>query len=244
MRRRIFAILVSLAAIALISRLPPLVAHETASRIGLAAFLSNRLTSSSTLDALTDLSNQDCSIHRFRGLVADRLGRVAESDESWWALTACPSDVVVGMLRGTLSQRTDLAEAFARSRPDSVDAWLWLAETATKSSADWAVPQTESERLRVIEAYRRALALSPSMSVTWVRLGYLLAAQNDPSAAIEAYLNACRTGDAGFNGCYRAGLTAEGTGDIAAAIQYYRLSRWPPAWQQADQLEQQLNSTK
>jgi tetratricopeptide (TPR) repeat protein len=90
-----------------------------------------------------------------------------------------------------------------------------------------------------IDLYRTGLQLSPHDGHRWLALAELLE-PGDPAAALEAYLQACRNGDPGANGCLRAGSLAEGDGDFSAAIEYYRLSKWSGALDRADELERQL----
>lgn len=89
--------------------------------------------------------------------------------------------------------------------------------------------------------YYELLLLRPHDGVYWRELGDLLR-EHDPNAAIEAYLQSCRNGDPGSNGCYRAGLTAESQGDYENAIQYYRYSKWEGALKRAVELEAQLET--
>jgi hypothetical protein len=96
---------------------------------------------------------------------------------------------------------------------------------------------SKSDPERAIQLYRQGLLQRPDDGVSWYELGDLLASR-DPAAAIDAYLQSCSHGDPGKHGCYGAGLTAEKQGDIAHAIQYYRLSQWEVAIQKAEQLEQ------
>ena len=91
-----------------------------------------------------------------------------------------------------------------------------------------------------IDLYRQGLALAPDDGRRWLALGELLRA-SDPTAAEEAYLQACRHGDPGANGCLGAGWLAEQRGDLLRAIEIYRLSNWEGARREADALEQQLN---
>ncbi len=87
--------------------------------------------------------------------------------------------------------------------------------------------------------YRRGLRLSPGDGAAWLALADLLR-YSDPAAAEEAYLQACRHGDPGANGCLRAGTLAEARGDTATAIEYYRLSNWEGAQEKAAALERLL----
>jgi tetratricopeptide (TPR) repeat protein len=90
-----------------------------------------------------------------------------------------------------------------------------------------------------IVLYRQALQKRPGDGVRWRELGDLLV-DNDPQAAIDAYLQSCYNGDPNSHGCYRAGRTAEQIGELETAIRYYRLSKWSRAQEQADALEAQL----
>jgi tetratricopeptide (TPR) repeat protein len=148
-------------------------------------------------------------------------------DRAWVEAMRC-SPHYIPMVMATLPDHRPLAELAVQAQPNSADAWFWFAEVQSQKD-----PQT------AIELYRRGLALRPTDSWRWRLLGDLLVDQ-DPQAAIDAYLMSCLNGDSGYNGCLRAGLTAERLGDIQTAIRYYRLSRLPRIWQEAERLEQQL----
>lgn len=127
-----------------------------------------------------------------------------------------------------LYRNLGVAELTANGQPGSVEALFLWARIIGQESPEEA-----------IELYREAFQLKAYDSIHWREFGDLLRVSY-PDAAIEAYLKSCEYGDAGSNGCYRAGLTAEQLGDFQAAIRYYRLSRWSGALERADQLEQQL----
>ena len=64
--------------------------------------------------------------------------------------------------------------------------------------------------------------------------------QQPDDTALDAFLQACRHGDPGANGCARAAAIAAERGDLEAAIRYYRLSNWSEAEARARELEQRL----
>jgi tetratricopeptide (TPR) repeat protein len=168
---------------------------------------------------------EGCSIHWFRGLLAHAMGDKDARDRAWVQAMRC-SPHYVRMASAMLPDRQSLAELAVLVQPDDADTWLWLARVHSQKD-----PQT------AIELYRRGLALRPTDGEGWQELGELLASQ-DPQAAIVAFLQCCYNGDPGYNGCWRAGQTAEQLGDIQAAIHYYRLSDWSGALERARQLEQ------
>jgi hypothetical protein len=170
---------------------------------------------------------EGCSAHWFRGLLAHAVGDEHARDKAWVEAMRC-SPHYICMVSAMLPDRQALANLAVLVQPNSADAWFWLARVRGKEAPKVA-----------IELYRRGLALRPTDGESWQELGALLARQ-DPQAALAAYLQSCYNGDPGYNGCWRAGQTAERLGDIEAAIRYYRLSRWPRALNRASQLEQQL----
>lgn len=104
----------------------------------------------------------------------------------------------------------------------------------------WARLTSQVSPSEGIRLYEEDLRLYPDDGYHWREFGDVLVKNNQPGSAIEAYLQSCYQGDPGSNGCYRAGLTAEGMGDITDAIRYYRLSKWSVSLERADQLEKQL----
>ena len=87
--------------------------------------------------------------------------------------------------------------------------------------------------------YYELLHRRPRDGIYWRELADMLR-EYAPDAAIEAYLQSCKNGDPGKHGCYEAGRLAEKMGRIDDAIQYYRLSVWPPSLEQANRLERQI----
>jgi tetratricopeptide (TPR) repeat protein len=112
---------------------------------------------------------------------------------------------------------------------------LWSIEAQFIFAHVIALEQPE----QAIVLYRQALQRRPLDGLRWRELGDLLV-ENEPQAAIAAYLESCYNGDPGSHGCYNAGLTAEKLGDLPDAIRYYRLSKWSGALERAAALEAQL----
>jgi tetratricopeptide (TPR) repeat protein len=114
------------------------------------------------------------------------------------------------------------------SRTNNFEAIFILARVLSKDSPE-----------KAIKLYRQGLQISPGDGVRWRELGDILR-PNDPEGAIDAYLHSCYYFDPGFNGCYRAGLTAEQMGDYQNAIRYYRRSQWSGSIENAIRLEKML----
>jgi tetratricopeptide (TPR) repeat protein len=120
-----------------------------------------------------------------------------------------------------------LARRAIAAQPDNASGYFWLASLLAAEAPDEA-----------IALYRQGVSLAPEDGRGWLALADLLRAAGDD--ALDAYLQACLHGDPGANGCLRAGSLAEERGDVAAAIEYYRLSNWDTARSKAAELEQRL----
>lgn len=177
--------------------------------------------------ALGELSAENCSARWYEGLVRHMNGDSDGRGAIWRDLLGC-SDDYTGYMSVLAADDVALARHAVAVQPNSAASHFWLAAAV---SAD-----TPAE---AIELYRTGLRLSPHDGHRWLALAELLE-PGEPAAALEAYLQACRNGDPGANGCLRAGSLAEGDGNFAAAIEYYRLSKWSGALDRADELERQL----
>jgi len=122
----------------------------------------------------------------------------------------------------------ELARRAVTGQPQSAAGYFWLAPLMAGETPDEAAA-----------LYLSGLRLASGNGVAWLALADLLR-PTDPAAAEEAYLQACRHGDPGANGCLRAGTLAQARGDTAAAIEYYRLSNWDGAQEKAAELERLL----
>jgi tetratricopeptide (TPR) repeat protein len=131
---------------------------------------------------------------------------------------------LIAIVQSKYPNNIALAEHAVAAHPESAEAWFWLGDLLPEYT---------------IEYYRYGLALKPSDGLRWLKLGGLLQT-NDPQAAIQAYLQACKNGDPGYSGCLHAGDLAEKIGDYEAAIEYYRLSHYDRIRNNADKLELQL----
>lgn len=104
----------------------------------------------------------------------------------------------------------------------------------------WARVTSQVSPDEGLHLYEAGLKIHPEDGFHWREYGDVLVLVNQPEAAIDAYLQSCYHGDPGSNGCYRAGLTAEGLGDFQDAIRYYRLSKWSGSLERAARLESQV----
>jgi len=176
---------------------------------------------------VAQLAPARCRLFWHDGLLWQAMGREAERDRAWASSLDC-SAAFVPFMAALAPDNRPLAHSAVQKQPGSAAAIFWLAQITSAESPSTAVA-----------LYRQGLALDPGDGRRWKILGDLLV-EAEPAAAIEAYLQSCYHGDPGANGCWRAGQTAEQQGDRAAAIGYYRLSKWPPARARAAQLQQEL----
>jgi tetratricopeptide (TPR) repeat protein len=201
-------------------------------------FLRNRLALQTARGLLAGAPLPDAS--RFSALAEDcraswLLGFLEHQGEprptlnaSWQRAIRC-NPQRVELLAALFADDLDFARQVNAAQPNNAEGWFWVAGLV---SADQ--PQ------EALEYYRRGLAIDPGDSRRWTYVGDLLTEVEDLSGALEAYLMACKTGDAGANGCLRAGGTAEKMGDFHAAIRYYRMSHFSGAWERAERLEKLL----
>ncbi|GEM_PF-6808848 len=174
--------------------------------------------------ALAAADSGDCRAAWYRGFLDQAAGQNDPANNAWAAAIRCDR-AFIPLLRARLPDSRAWAAYAVEAQPQAAAGWFWLAEFYTVEQPG-----------RAIELLRTGLALDPTDGRAWNALGDLLA-QSDPEAAIEAYLQACFNGDPGWNGCWKAGQTAERLGDYARAVEYYRYSRWPVARQRAELLE-------
>lgn len=169
--------------------------------------------------------SEDCRSSWLLGFVENEGTPRPALNDHWQRAVQCNPQRVVS-LSLLYPNDLDFARQVNATQPASAEGWFWLAELVAATQ-----PQEALEHLR------RGLAINPQDSRRWTLVGDLLTQAGDLPGALEAYLMACKTGDAGYNGCLRAGGTAEKMGDYEAAIRYYRMSHWPPARDRAESLE-------
>ena len=198
-----------------------------AGQLAVYALLDPSADQTAVAESLESLSSRSCRAGWYEGLVrhwmSDTTGRAA----AWGDLVGC-STIYTEYMAALAPEDVELARTAIAARPESAAGYFWLAPALAADAPDEA-----------IALYRRGLELSPSDGHRWLALAELLEPR-DQTAALAAYLQACRHGDPGANGCLRAGGLAEAQGDLTTAIDYYRLSKWSGALEKADELEQQL----
>ncbi|MCB8935588.1 MAG: O-antigen ligase family protein [Candidatus Promineofilum sp.] len=180
-----------------------------------------------TTATLSELSAGNCRARWFDGLVRHMAGDVVGRNAVWSGLLNC-STTYTGYMAVLAADDVTLARQAIETEPENAAGYFWLASAVAAGD-----PQ------QAISLYQAGLELAPTDAHRWLALAELLE-PNDPAAALDAYLLACRNGDPGANGCLRAGSLAEAGGDLPAAIEYYRLSKWSGALDRADELERQL----
>lgn len=171
-------------------------------------------------------TNPDCS-ERWLYLSALMLSKQSPRDEDWLPLLSC--DRYLPILLATQPRSRSLAEQAALLYPNNAQVWLWLGDIITSTD----LPQA-------LQAYQNATEVNSTNGLAWCRLGRSLESLNQPQKSAEAYLNCCRLGDPGVNGCWGAGRMYEKLSDVSSAIEAYRHSTWSTALQRADVLEKQL----
>lgn len=171
---------------------------------------------------------EDCRASWLLGFLEQGESSPPTLNASWRRAIRC-NPQRVELLSALYADDLDFARQVNAAQPNSAEGWFWVAGLIAADQ-----PQ------EALEYYRRGLAIDPGDSRRWTYVGDLLTAAEDLPAALEAYLMACQTGDAGANGCLRAGGTAEKMGDYPAAIRYYRMSHFSGAWERAERLEKLL----
>lgn len=182
----------------------------------------------------------DCHVTWLMNILAHNSGTAPISTFAWAAVLAC-SPMQVSMSRALLPQNIALATIAIQTQPDSADAYFWAAKSITHATSWGQVASDDISRNLAISYYRQGLNLYPDQGLAWRELGDLLTEEN-PQEALEAYLQSCFNGDPGSNGCWRAGLLAESSGNPGLAIQYYGYSHWSGALDRASYLQKQLQS--
>lgn len=180
-------------------------------------------------EPLAELSGRNCRAGWYEGLFRHMMGDMAGRAAAWGELVNC-SVIYTEYMAVLAPDDVELARSAIAAQPEGAAGYFWLAPALAADAPE------ES-----IALYRQGLELAPADGQRWLALADLLEPR-DKAAALQAYLQACRNGDPGANGCLRAGSLAEADGDLSAAIDYYRLSKWEGALSRADELERQLIS--
>jgi tetratricopeptide (TPR) repeat protein len=169
-----------------------------------------------------------CSLLWYLGFIAEQRGNREVRDQYWIEAVQCDPDLV-RYLYNRYPDDMPLAQTIHAAQPESGSSWFWLGDLQAENRLAY---------------YQHGLRLDPHDGRRWNTLGVMLEGEGDLVSAQEAYLQSCLNGDPGHNGCWRAGKTAEELGDYEAAIDYYRLSRWKPAFDRAKELEAQIAELK
>ncbi len=156
------------------------------------------------------------------------LGKEAEEQTAWMNYLGC-SKTSVALLRYVLPVDAMFAKKAITLYPDSVEAIYWYADAVVKN-----------DTAEAILSYNRIVQIDPNQGLAWCRLGSLYEKNQLLDQSINAYLQCCLHNDSGENGCNGAGRVMEHLGNPRKAIEYYRLSRWQPALDRANELEKQL----
>lgn len=190
----------------------------------------------------SSFASASCRGSWFQGFIAQAQVDEPSRAAAWKAAIDCDPHYIV-LLHKMLPDEVAFASYAAQVQHSSAESWFWLAEVRGGFANYVFHNLNDAKRDEVIALLRIGLALNPRDGLRWRELGDVLR-RVDPQAAIDAYLQSCFNGDPGWNGCWRAGQTAEQLGEIENAIQYYRYSRWEGARDRADQLEAQLSPPK
>ncbi|WP_374686266.1 O-antigen ligase family protein [Promineifilum sp.] len=205
---------------------------NSAGELAANALLDPRSESVEAGRAALALADGNCRAEYYKGLAHHAAGDQTERAAAWARLFGCSADYIA-YVAVLAPDDADLARQAIAAQPGSADGYFWLASLVAQANAHPSAPD------EAIALYRLGLNFAPSDGRRWLALAQLLRGRDD-TAALEAFLQACRHGDPGANGCLGAGQLAEARGDPSAAIGYYRLSNWPGALDRADALERQL----
>jgi tetratricopeptide (TPR) repeat protein len=173
-------------------------------------------------------SGMDCQANWMAGKAADLLGKEDEKLAAWGRYLQC-SQTSVLYLRLDLPMDPVFAKKAVTLYPDNIDALYWFAGSGEKL-----------DPLEAIKSYNRIVQIDSSQALAWCRLGNLYENNQLLDQSVNAYLQCCFNGDPGVNGCYNAGRVMEKLDNPRKAIEYYRLSRWQPALDRANELEKQF----
>lgn len=193
--------------------------------------LSSQAAASSSIPV--SLPDKECHGPWYAGFLAQADGEIEKRNRLWIQAALCEPELI-DFMHISSPQDARLASQVLEAFPDNAEAWFWDAEIETDPDEK-------------IASYERGLALAPVNSRQWLLLGNLLLDKGrrleDEAIlrqAMQAFLQACKTGDYGSNGCMGAGSVAEELGDIPLAIQYYHMSHFDWCLRRAVELEQQL----
>ncbi len=150
-------------------------------------------------------------------------------DATWETFLSCGPDYLP-LLQGIQPNNRGVADQASILYPENAQVWFWVGE----------IDNSKDQTAALVD-YQKAVSLNPSMGVAWCRIGRSLENSMRTQDAVNAFLNCCRLGDAGENGCFGAGRMEEKLGNPQKAIEYYRLSFWDGALKRAAELEKQLN---
>ena len=195
------------------------------------ALLNPAQSAPDAAETAAQLTAARCRAGWYEGLLHQTAGDTVRRAAVWGDLLGCATEYT-GYMAVLAADDEALARRAVAAQPDNPAGFFWLAAIVAPTAPDEA-----------IALYRAGLALAPSDGRRWLALAELLVAQSGPQpddAALDAFLQACRHGDPGANGCARAAAIAAERGDLEAAIRYYRLSNWSEAEARARELERQL----
>jgi tetratricopeptide (TPR) repeat protein len=126
-------------------------------------------------------------------------------------------------------QNEKLARMIVGQNPSNPAALFVLAEIVNQ--------QNSKEETNLFE---QVVLYDSTNGLAWCRLGTLYNRNKQLDKAVNAFLNCCRNGDPGSNGCYNPGRVMEKLGNLPKAIEYYRLSTSKVALKYAHELEKQI----
>lgn len=198
-----------------------------AGQLAARALLAPQAAGADSLATTGALAAARCRAGWYEGLIADAAGDGAARSAAWRALLGCAADYT-GYMAVLAPDDEALARAALEAQPDNPAAYFWLAEILAPDAP-----------VEAIALFREGLSYAPADGWRWLALARLLDGRDD-AAALDAYLQACRNGDPGANGCAHAATIVEAQGDLETAIRYYRLSNWDEAQRRADELESEL----
>ena len=173
------------------------------------------------------VSTSDCHVQWYNGVIFHKMDLIDERNNALSLMLECDPSYVK-LISNLVPDEKKLAEHALKVQPSDAESWFWAAGFLV-----------ESKPGKALEMYRKGIKLNPKSGIRWLEYGNLLA-ETDPDAAVEAYWQSCLHGDPGWNGCQRAGSTAEGLGNYDDAVRYYKRSYWKPTRERGIRLEELL----
>ena len=206
----------------------PTVRHNLTALDAARATLTRPDDAAATRQRVIEVAGDRPGMRWLAGLLASTAGDLQTRNADWSQLLA-NTPRFVELIETEALADLDLARRATQLQPTDPAAHRYLARALT----------TAGQNQAAIAQYRHALALDPTDGRAWLSLGDLLY-EEQPRAALDAWIEVCDHGDYRGQGCLRAGQLALRLDDLEEAVVYFRRSRMPGSRQYGDFLAQQL----